>query len=140
MHGSSIYWFNKVRGITLLLLLMNCQQFNLVKSYRGIYILEEWETLNSYVNAIPSLPRTVAKAMSLLSQIALGSKHFLRCWLPTDWGDTERITAMSCRYSFKTLATASLLQTEKKGENSLSQKPFCQKYNQRRWSLKALSK
>lgn len=38
MHGSSIYWFNKVRGITLLLLLMNCQQFNLVKSYRGIYI------------------------------------------------------------------------------------------------------
>lgn len=136
MHGSSIYWFNKVRGITLLLLLMNCQQFNLVKSYRGIYIyiyiLELWEALNSYVNVIPSLPRTVAKAMSLLSQTALGSKHFLRGWLPIGWGDTERIAAMSCRYSFKTLATASLMQTEKKGEHLLSQKPFCQKYNQRR--------
>lgn len=78
MRGSSIYWFNKVRGITLLLLLMNCQQFNLVKSYRGIYIyiLEEWEILNSYVNVIPSLPRTVAKAMSLLSQTALGLQTF----------------------------------------------------------------
>lgn len=41
-----------------------------------------------------------------------------------------------------TLSRASLAcrQTEKKGDNSLSQKQFCQKYNQKREALQGMSK
>lgn len=141
MHGSSIYWFNKVRSITWLLLLMNCQQFNLVKSYRGISILEEWETLNSYVNVIPSLPRTVAEAMSLLSQTALGSKHFSKILatnrLRWQWKDCSNIlqVLLSKRYP-----QHHGCRQKRREKIHFLKSHSAKKYNQRREALKAISK
>lgn len=55
---------------------MNCQQFNLVKSYREIYILGERKEDNSYINVIPSLSMTVAKARPLFSPDSFGLQTF----------------------------------------------------------------
>lgn len=61
----------------MLLLLMNCQQFNLLKTYRGIYILGKRERDKSHANLIPSLPMTVAREKPLPSQTTLGARDLI---------------------------------------------------------------
>lgn len=87
MHESSIYWFNKIRGITLLLLPMNCQQCNLVKSYRGCVCRTKRDRKGAIVmHTEPLTAHDSGKSKNCSFPTALNFRHFVFLrMLPTNW-------------------------------------------------------